>query len=66
MNSETKYAFQKRIRELEIQNSKLSDNLYSYRTTLLEIYDEVAKNAHDKAALNFSYILQRIRLRCFK
>lgn len=61
LSDETKYSYQKRIKELEEKNDELSDKLYNYRTTALEIYDAVAENAGSGDGISKKWILQKFR-----
>ena len=62
MKTETKYAYQKRIKELEVQNKKLSSALYDYRSSCMEIYDgcvEITSKLGNN--INISWLLARLR-----
>lgn len=43
MKKETKYRYEKRIKELESENLRLLDHLYDYRTACSEIYDGIVQ-----------------------
>ncbi len=63
MKAETKHSYQKRIKELEAENCKLSNQLYNYRTTALEIFDGIADTCAE--GINKNWVLKRLR-RCFQ
>lgn len=65
MNNETKYQFQKRIKELEQDASKLRHELYIYRTCVIEIYDGVCDVMRKNQSISMAWILERAK-RCFK
>jgi len=63
MNHETKYQYQKRIKELEDENRKLEVKLYDYRTSVLEIFDGCLDVKEE--AISKNWVLKRLK-RCFK
>lgn len=62
---ETEYQLRKRLKELEKKNSELSDKLYNYRTTTLEIYDAVSQHAGSGDGISKSWLLRTMR-RCLQ
>ncbi len=65
MNDETKYSYQKKIRELEIWSRDLERQLNDYRVTCLEIFDAITDNFGSNKGTSEAWILKRMR-RCFK
>lgn len=63
--TKTRYAYEKRIRELEQENCKLSNDLYSYRQTVLEIFEGITSMENLGNGLKVTWVLQRLR-RCLK
>ncbi len=62
MKTETKYNFQKRIKQLEIENLRLENDLYEYRQSVSSVFDglvEVLGKGSTVAGIN--WILQRMK-----
>lgn len=62
MKAETRYAYQKRIKELEDRNTELEDKIYEFQTACSEIYNgciEVLNS--DKLGLKISFVLERLK-----
>ena len=66
MNGETRYRYEKRIRELEAKKAELEDKLYLYRTTVLDIYEGCVELVQKgSTSLSVGWVLGRIR-RCLR
>lgn len=65
MKRETKYQYEKRIKELQSKVDELNEKIYCYKTSALEIYDGVINAVSKNETINRSYILERLK-RCFK
>lgn len=63
MKTETKYHYEKRIKELKTELAEANDKIYSYRTSAMEIFDGLAEVSGDSVSKN--WLLKRLR-RCFK
>lgn len=62
MKTETKYAYQKRIKELETENSRLRDALYEYKTACSDIYNGCVESLGNKSfTINISWVMERMK-----
>lgn len=62
MDTETRWSYQKKIRELERENSKLKDDLYQFRTASSEIYDGVMQVIEQRALdIPCLWVLKRLK-----
>lgn len=66
MKTHTKYFYQKRIKQLEEENTRLHNEIYEYRTACSEIYAEAIEVLkQEKTGLAIWYLLGRLK-RCWK
>lgn len=61
MDKATEYKYRKRISELEIENRKIRDVLYQYRTACSEIYDGIVSVSKTDTGVKISWILERLK-----
>lgn len=67
MNLETRYRYQKTIRDLRRENSELQDKCYNFRQALSDIHSKVDEAvAEGKTVLHIVYVLRAIRSRMWK
>lgn len=65
MKAETKYAYEKRIKELESQLRIANSKLFNYRSSAMEIFDGVCEVISKKENISMPWVLQRLK-RCFE
>lgn len=66
MKTQSKYSYQKRIKDLEEESLRLRSNLEDYRSTVLFIYDGLVDVVNgNNTSIKVSWLMQRIR-RCLK
>lgn len=62
MNSETRYRYEKRIRELESKVNRLESDVHQFRSACSEIYDGMVEVlGKDGKSLNPAWILQILK-----
>lgn len=61
MKPVSKHYYQKRIKELEDQNSQLRDDLYEFRTACSEIYDGLVEVLKAGKGISISWLLGRLK-----
>lgn len=65
MENETRYSYQKKIKELEELNDRLSNQKYEFKQACSEIYEAIADLASkNSTAIDTGWILKRLR-RCW-
>jgi len=65
MKPETKYSYQKRIKELEDRIRILENRNYLYHATAMEIFDGVLEVMKSGSSLSNSWVLGRFK-KCFR
>ena len=65
MNQTTRYNYEKRIKELQHENARLSDERYIYKAAVTEIYDGVLSCVKSNTSICKGWILERTK-KCFK
>lgn len=61
VKAETRYAYQKRIKELEERNEKLADDLYQFCTACSEIYDHLIVCFRDSVHANRGHLFEHLK-----
>lgn len=61
MISQTKYSYQKRIKDLESQLASAKNDLYQFRTACLEIYDGLILVLKDNKNISIPWILEKFK-----
>ena len=56
MNQQTRYRYEKRIKELQDENKRLGD----FRRVLRAIYDAIANQVHENGRISQGWILKQI------
>ena len=65
MTTETKYSYQKKIKELEDELRKTTNDRYAYQLSVMEIFDGIVDVVSKGQSINTGWVLAKLK-RCLK
>jgi len=61
VNQTTRYRYEKRIKQLESENSELRDKLYCFRSACMDVYDGCCDAIKSGSGLSISWVLRILK-----
>lgn len=61
MNAKTRYSYEKRIKELEQRNVKLSNDLHLYRSLAMEIFSTISQLASEGKTISQGWLIGKFK-----